>query len=150
MKMDQAMAAAIGINAADTWVRKMIEHHRGAVDMSRIVLTQSPTADVAKMAQSTIDEQGKGERLQMVRKVNAWRDSRASTPRSADMGVGVPRALLRFGRERAAVRVNVADGIRALYRGGAEPKSFGPTMISRLSPPRRSSSVKSTLPTASA
>ncbi len=55
----------------------------------------------------------------MVRKVIAWRDSRSSTPRSADMGVGVLRALLRFGRERAAVRVNVADGIRALYRGGA-------------------------------
>lgn len=59
MTMDQAMAAAIGINAADSWVRKMIEHHRGAVDMSRIVLAQSPTADVARMAQSTIDKQGK-------------------------------------------------------------------------------------------
>ena len=54
----------------------------------------------------------------MVRKVIAWRDSRASTPRSADMGVGVLRALLRFGRERAAVRVNVADGIRPIYHGG--------------------------------
>ncbi|MBA3677278.1 MAG: DUF305 domain-containing protein [Sphingosinicella sp.] len=59
MKMDQAMATAIGINAGDSWVRKMIEHHRGAVDMSRIVLGQSATADVAKMAQSTIDKQGK-------------------------------------------------------------------------------------------
>ena len=55
----------------------------------------------------------------MVRKVIAWRDSRAATPRSADMGVSVLRALLRFGRERAAVRVNVADGIRTLYHGGA-------------------------------
>jgi integrase len=35
------------------------------------------------------------------------------------MGVTVLKALLRFGRERAAVRVNVAEGIRALYRGGA-------------------------------
>ena len=34
------------------------------------------------------------------------------------MGVGVMRTLLRFGRERATVRVNVADGIRAIYYGG--------------------------------
>ena len=59
MTMNQAMMAAVGVNAADSWVRKMIEHHRGAVDMSRIVLTRTPTADVAKMAQMTIDKQGK-------------------------------------------------------------------------------------------
>lgn len=55
--MDQAMNAAVGVNAADSWVRKMIEHHKGAVDMSRIVLTHNPSADVAKMAQQTIDKQ---------------------------------------------------------------------------------------------
>ena len=55
----------------------------------------------------------------MVRKIIEWRDSRSSTPRTADMGVGVLRALLRFGRERAAVRFNVAEGIRAIYHGGA-------------------------------
>ena len=59
MAMDKAMMAAVGVNAADSWVRKMIEHHRGAVEMSRIVLTQRPTADVAKMAQMTIEMQGK-------------------------------------------------------------------------------------------
>lgn len=59
MTMDQAMMAAVGVNAADSWVRKMIEHHRGAVEMSRIVLAENPTAEVAKMAQMTIDMQGK-------------------------------------------------------------------------------------------
>lgn len=59
MTMDKAMMAAVGVNAADTWVRKMIEHHRGAVEMSRVVLAQNPTADVARMAQMTIDMQGK-------------------------------------------------------------------------------------------
>ena len=59
MRMNDAMMAAVGVNAGDSWVRKMIEHHRGAVEMSRIVLTQSPTADVAKMAQDTIDKQGR-------------------------------------------------------------------------------------------
>lgn len=59
MAMDQAMNAAVGVSTADTWVRKMIEHHKGAVDMSRLVLTQNPSADVAKMAQQTIDKQSK-------------------------------------------------------------------------------------------
>ncbi len=57
MAMDQAINSAVGVNAADSWVRKMIEHHKGAVEMSRIVLRQSPSADVAKMAQQTIDKQ---------------------------------------------------------------------------------------------
>lgn len=59
MAMDQAIGAAVGVNAADMWVRKMIKHHKGAVEMSRIVLAQSPTADVAMMAQQTIDKQSK-------------------------------------------------------------------------------------------
>lgn len=59
MAMDKAMMAAVGVNPADSWVRKMIEHHRGAVEMSRIVLAQNPSAEVAKMAQMTIDMQGK-------------------------------------------------------------------------------------------
>jgi len=59
MAMDQAMMAAVGVNSADSWVRKMIEHHRGAVEMSRTVLTQNPTAEVAQMAQITIDKQRK-------------------------------------------------------------------------------------------
>ena len=57
--MDQAMMAAVGVNAGDSWVRKMIEHHLGAIAMSRVVLAQNPTAQVAQMAQSTIDKQGK-------------------------------------------------------------------------------------------
>ena len=59
MQMNERMMAAVGVNAGDTWVRKMIEHHRGAVEMSRQVLTLSPPANVAEMAQMTIDMQGK-------------------------------------------------------------------------------------------
>lgn len=55
----------------------------------------------------------------MVRKVLAWRDSRAATPRAADLGVTVLRALLEFGRLRADVTVNVAEGVPTLYRGGS-------------------------------
>lgn len=58
MAMDKAIKAAVGVDAADTWVKKMIAHHEGAIDMSRIVLGLNPTTDVAKMAQMTIDNQG--------------------------------------------------------------------------------------------
>lgn len=54
----------------------------------------------------------------MVAKVVKWRDERAATPRSADMGVTVLRELLKFGRLRGRVKVNVAEGIPHLYKGG--------------------------------
>lgn len=54
----------------------------------------------------------------MVRKVVQWRDSRADTPRAADIGVMVLRMLLDYGRLRGDVSTNVAAGIPSLYRGG--------------------------------
>lgn len=54
----------------------------------------------------------------MISKVVEWRDSRAATPRAADIGVTVLRALLKFGRLRGKVAINVAADIPALYRNG--------------------------------
>ena len=54
----------------------------------------------------------------MTAKIVAWRDSRAATPRGADIGVTVLRTLLEFGRLRGRVTVNVATGIPHLYRNG--------------------------------
>lgn len=54
----------------------------------------------------------------MVAKVVAWRDSRAATPRAADIGITTLRALLEFGRLRGRVMTNVASGIPAIYRNG--------------------------------
>lgn len=54
----------------------------------------------------------------MTGKVVAWRDSRAATPRGADIGVTVLRALLEFGRLRGRVSINAASNIPALYRNG--------------------------------
>lgn len=54
----------------------------------------------------------------MVAKVVAWRDSRADTPRAADIGVSTLRALLEFGRLRGRVSINAANGIPTLYRNG--------------------------------
>ena len=59
MRMNDAMMAAVGVNVGDSWVRKMIEHHKGAVEMSRVLLTPNASGDAAKMAQQTIDKQSK-------------------------------------------------------------------------------------------
>jgi uncharacterized protein (DUF305 family) len=56
MRMNDAMLRAVGVNAGDSWTRKMMEHHKGAVEMSRQVLTMNPDAHVAEMARSTIDK----------------------------------------------------------------------------------------------
>lgn len=56
-QMNERMMAAVGIDAGDSWVRKMIEHHQGAIDMSRLMLQQNPSAEVARMAQDSIDKQ---------------------------------------------------------------------------------------------
>ena len=59
MNMNRAMMGAAGVNAADSWVRLMIAHHQGAVDMARIALQQDVPADVKKMAKETVDKQTK-------------------------------------------------------------------------------------------
>src|SRR3546814_2259142 len=41
MEMHQKMTSAMGADATETWVRKMVEHHRGAIAMSRIVLRET-------------------------------------------------------------------------------------------------------------
>jgi len=56
-KMNKAMVLAVGANAGDTWARKMIAHHQGAIDMSEIMLHQNPKPDVAMMARENIETQ---------------------------------------------------------------------------------------------
>ncbi len=53
----------------------------------------------------------------MIAKVVAWRDERAATPRTADIGVQVLKAFLDYARLHGVVRINVAAGVPALYRG---------------------------------
>ena len=44
-------------DASEKWTRKMIEHHRGALSMSRVALTAATDADIKAMAQMTITMQ---------------------------------------------------------------------------------------------
>lgn len=59
MAMNEQMDSAIGSSISDTWLVQMIEHHRGAIAMSKIVLEQNPRSDVRRMAEATIAKQGK-------------------------------------------------------------------------------------------
>ena len=57
MQMGERMMAAVGRNAAETWVRKMIEHHRGAIEMSEILERQGGDPQVLEKARETAEEQ---------------------------------------------------------------------------------------------
>lgn len=58
MQMNERMMAAQGANAAEAWVRKMIEHHRGGVEMSELLLAQQGVSPaVAEKARTTAADQ---------------------------------------------------------------------------------------------
>ena len=57
MQMGERMMAAVGQNAAETWVRKMIEHHRGAIEMTDILERQGGDPQVLEKARQTAEEQ---------------------------------------------------------------------------------------------
>lgn len=58
-KMHQAMMAANDADPDRAWALKMIEHHRGGVAMSEIVIKHGDDAEAKRMAQKTIDMQKK-------------------------------------------------------------------------------------------
>lgn len=54
----------------------------------------------------------------MIAKVVDWRDERRATPRAADNGVTVLRALLKYGVQRGDLKINVAEKIGKIYLNG--------------------------------
>ena len=49
----------VGADASETWTRQMIEHHRGAIAMSKIAVAQAPDKEVWTMAQKVVTMQEK-------------------------------------------------------------------------------------------
>lgn len=80
MQMNERMMAAVGTDAGDTWAKKIVPHHEGAIEMSEIVLQQNPTPDVAEMARMTIEKQRKD--IEDIRKL--FKDG-APNQRTADL-----------------------------------------------------------------
>lgn len=56
-RMHQAMAQAHGADPQETYAVKMIEHHRGAIAMSEVLLQQNPAPELRQMAEKTITMQ---------------------------------------------------------------------------------------------
>lgn len=85
MDMHDRMMAARGTDVSETWARKMIEHHRGAVAMSEILLQQDPNSRFAPMARTTVEEQtAEIQRLeQMIQNAGAATQPAATAPTTA-------------------------------------------------------------------
>ncbi|WP_310497351.1 DUF305 domain-containing protein [Sandarakinorhabdus sp.] len=49
----------VGSDASETWVRQMIEHHRGAIAMSKIAVVQATDKEARTLAQKDITMQEK-------------------------------------------------------------------------------------------
>lgn len=56
---DAMMMKAKDADPSRAWTLKMIEHHRGAIAMSKIVLQHDPDPEIRKMAEKTIAKQEK-------------------------------------------------------------------------------------------
>jgi uncharacterized protein (DUF305 family) len=59
MRMHDQMMRATGSNADETWARKMIEHHQGAIEMNRILMSKGSDRELKAMARKTTAEQQK-------------------------------------------------------------------------------------------
>jgi uncharacterized protein (DUF305 family) len=57
MQMHERMMAATGANASETWVRKMIEHHRGVVEMSQVLISGGGDPAYVQMARAGAEKQ---------------------------------------------------------------------------------------------
>lgn len=71
MEMHHKMMSAVGADATETWVRKMIEHHRGAIAMSQMVLRATRDAKVRDMAMKSAAAQ-----TREVGELQAWLHAR--------------------------------------------------------------------------
>lgn len=116
-RMDQQMMAAVGSNAGDTWVRKMILHHQGAIDMSKVMLEQNPSADVAMMARDAITKQTKE-----VSDLQKFLQKGAPDPKSAEIYRSVEMEMKQamMQAKGATVSETFMKKMLAHHNGGAE------------------------------
>lgn len=56
-QMHQAMMQAHGSDPQETFALKMIEHHRGAIAMSEVLMQQNPDPELRQMAEKTMTMQ---------------------------------------------------------------------------------------------
>lgn len=57
IRMDDAMTKATGVDAGDSWVRKMIAHHQGGIAIAKQALAMNADAHVTAMARGMIADE---------------------------------------------------------------------------------------------
>lgn len=85
-QMHQAMMQAHGADPQETYALKMIEHHRGAIAMSEVLMRENPDAALREMAEKTISMQ-----RQEITALEQWvaqHRSAAATPASGSVQPG--------------------------------------------------------------
>ena len=75
MDMHMKMMAAKQGDASEMWTRKMIEHHRGAIAMSKVAERDAKDAETRQMAAMTIAMQEKD-----ISKLQGWLRTHGKTP----------------------------------------------------------------------
>ncbi|CZT25947.1 DUF305 domain-containing protein [Pseudomonas cerasi] len=58
-KMNKGMMSGMASDPSKSWAQMMVEHHQGAIDMSKIVLKNTQDPAIKQMAEKTIQEQSK-------------------------------------------------------------------------------------------
>lgn len=58
-KMNKGMMSGMASDPSKSWAQMMVEHHQGAIDMSKIVLKNTQDPAIKQMAEKNIEEQRK-------------------------------------------------------------------------------------------
>ncbi|HET9639575.1 MAG TPA: DUF305 domain-containing protein [Allosphingosinicella sp.] len=81
IKMHDVMVSAVGADVSDTWVRKMIEHHKGAIAMAKIEVAHGYDTRVIPIARRVIaKQQQEVEELQGLIRQDAAPDPASAQP----------------------------------------------------------------------
>lgn len=75
MTMQHKMMMAMGGDASETFTRKMIEHHRGAIAMSKIAVAKAQDKETREIAQKYVMMQEKD-----VAELEAWLSKHGKSP----------------------------------------------------------------------
>ena len=66
-KMNADMQQGMDPDPTKAWVKMMIAHHQGAIDMNKIVLKETKDPEIRKMAEKTT-----GEQEAEIKKLQGW------------------------------------------------------------------------------
>lgn len=78
MQMHDRMMAASGATPSETWIRKMIEHHQGAVEMSNLLIGQGGDSEAVAEARRTVEMQ-----TREIERLRALLEADAAAPAAA-------------------------------------------------------------------